>query len=332
MALWDDNPILNASKARYEQQPQEVQSVLDKIRDIDYEKYQLQVIKKKRPRLEKGDLFLLNPFGNVYFYGIVLNAEISNVMGDGLITICILKKYTHSIEEANIHELFTEKDILLKPSAVIKAYWTRGYFYNIGRVEKLPEINYGFYDMAHDIYVDDFGKKLSEMPNITTYFSLVTMEGIIWNLYYELVIDHSFLSQCDQIDYKEHMKKAIASTSGTEVSLSEFEQSIIPFVFSEDGDQQCSVSLTEFDNFKELFTNHSVEVEGNGYDWEAVIKSFLKMYFPKDSGKLKFDSEAGMFYMSSSNHALLKCIVTEIVKAIQDGRIKEHLETALEEA
>ena len=45
MALWDDNPILNASKARYEQQPQEVQSVLDKIRDIDYEKYQLQVIK-----------------------------------------------------------------------------------------------------------------------------------------------------------------------------------------------------------------------------------------------------------------------------------------------
>lgn len=332
MALWDDNPILNASKARYEQQPQEVQSVLDKIRDIDYEKYQLQVIKKKRPRLEKGDLFLLNPFGNVYFYGIVLNAEISNVMGDGLITICIFKKYTHSIEEANIHELFTEKDILLKPSAVIKAYWTRGYFYNIGRVEKLPEINYGFYDMAHDIYVDDFGKKLSEMPNITTYFSLVTMEGIIWNLYYELVIDHSFLSQCDQIDYKEHMKKAIASTSGTEVSLSEFEQSIIPFVFSEDGDQQCSVSLTEFDNFKELFTNHSVEVEGNGYDWEAVIKSFLKMYFPKDSGKLKFDSEAGMFYMSSSNHALLKCIVTEIVKAIQDGRIKEHLETALEEA
>lgn len=332
MALWDDNPILNASKARYEQQPQEVQSVLDKIRDIDYEKYQLQVIKKKRPRLEKGDLFLLNPFGNVYFYGIVLNAEISNVMGDGLITICIFKKYTHSIEEANIHELFTEKDILLKPSAVIKAYWTRGYFYNIGRVEKLPEINYGFYDMAHDIYVDDFGKKLSEMPNITTYFSLVTMEGIIWNLYYELVIDHSFLSQCDQIDYKEHMKKAIASTSGTEVSLSEFEQSIIPFVFSEDGDQQCSVSLTEFDNFKELFTNHSVEVEGNGYDWEAVIKSFLKMYFPKDSGKLKFDSEAGMFYMSSPNHALLKCIVTKIVKAIQDGRIKEHLETALEEA
>ena len=99
MAVWDDNPILNASKARYEQQPHEVQSILDKIQDINYEKYQLQVIKKKRPRLEKGDLFLLNPFGNVYFYGVVLNADISNVMGHGLITICIFKKYTHSIHE-----------------------------------------------------------------------------------------------------------------------------------------------------------------------------------------------------------------------------------------
>ncbi len=331
MAVWDDNPILNASKARYEQQPHEVQSILDKIQDINYEKYQLQVIKKKRPRLEKGDLFLLNPFGNVYFYGVVLNADISNVMGHGLITICIFKKYTHSIQDANIHEVFTKKDILLKPSTVIKAYWTNGYFYNIGRVETLPEINYGFYDMAHDIYVDDFGKKLSETPNIATYFSLVTMEGVVWNLYYELVIDHSFLSQYDQIDFKEHMKKTIASASGDEVPLSEFEQSIVPFVFSEDSDQQCSVSLTAFDDFKELFTNHSVEIEGNGYDWEAVIKSFLKMYFPKECGKLRFDSEAGMFYMYCSDQTLLKRIVTEIVKVIQDGRMEEHLYAALEE-
>ena len=301
MAVWDDNPILNASKARYEQQTQEVQR-----------------------------LSLIHI--SEYFYGMILNADISNLMGHGLITICIFKKYTHSIQDANIHEVFTEKDILLKPSTVIKAYWTSGYFYNIGRVETLPEINYGFYDMAHDIYVDDFGKKLSETPNIATYFSLVTMEGVVWNLYYELVIDHSFLSQCDQIHFKKHMKKTLASASGDEVPLSEFEQSIVPFVFSKDSNRQFSISLTEFDGFKELFTNHSVEVEGNGYDWEAVIKSFLKLYFPKESRKLKFDSEAGLFYMYCSDQDLLKGIIIEIVKAIQDGRMEEHLDVALEEA
>ena len=70
------------------------------------------------------------------------------------------------------------------------------------------------------------------------------------------------------------------------------------------------------------------EVEGNGYDWEAVVRAFLKELYPKEEKRINFDSEAEMFCMYCSDEALMKELSEKLTEMLRSGEIKKYISEA----
>lgn len=294
-----------------------------KIKLIDFYENQLKVIKKKRPKLSKGDLFLLNLFGDVYFYGVVLNTDINDpVYGENLIAVCITKHFIKSLDSDKFPQDIGSDDILVKPSIVSKAYWTKGYFYNTGyNVSEHLHLDYGFYDGCRACYVTEYGEKLGKEPQIASNFVLQTMIGIASDLCYELAKNNVFLKNEDRESYIKYVLEALDSRI-EEKEVSKFDQEIYPFSFLKEDSRRYAIIL---DNFKDIKCVFNIDAEGNGYDWETVVKCFLKENFPYEREKIKFDSEASMFYMYCSDEILMKKIITMIVEELQENGLKRYI-------
>ena len=322
-------PAQEEALLRYDAQSDEVKERLRELEDIDFNKYQLNVIKRKRPKLSKGDVFVLNPFGDIFFYGIVLNAGIDvRPLGKNLVSVCILKRYTHGIGE--LHETIglTEEDVLLIPCIIHRAYWNNGYFYNINQnIGENFELDYGFYSIAEKCYVDEYKNKLDNIPKMADGFGFTTMIGIVASLYYELLIDNSFLTEEDQDFFSRHFEEMV-NYEPPQRELTEFDKKISPFIFEEEHKRRYSVILEDFESLQKLFANRSPELEGNGYDWEALFKCFVKTNFSEDKKKIHFDSEAGMFYMYCSDEKLIKSIIERLVEELKENELNDYIMNA----
>lgn len=210
MINFEDNPIRRAFIERYNQQSTKVKFILDKLADVDYNKYQLNLIKRKRPNIEKGDIFLINPFDDIYFYGLVLNTDVSNINGDNFYVICIFKNYTYNFTTDEDIPAFSEDNLLLKPCIVTKTYWNKGYFYNLNKKKELQtDFDFGFYRIGEDEYVNEYGISVNHIPSYVSAFGIMTMMGIAYELYYELVIDNSFLRDADRKKFIQYIEKAV---------------------------------------------------------------------------------------------------------------------------
>ncbi len=186
-----DNPLSREWKKRYNEQPAEIRRELDRLDTLKIEEYQLKVIKRKRIQPEKGDVFLLSPREGLYFYGLVVNSKINNMDGDNLSVILIFRDKAKSVEDVE----FTPdvKRLLLRPDMVGREYWTRGYFYNIGRIKEeiFQDFDYGFYDIFREKYYDEYGKELTKRPALIGLAGVSTVSGIAAKINRELIIDSS---------------------------------------------------------------------------------------------------------------------------------------------
>ena len=181
---FNDNILANHWKERYANQPNDIKKKLDTFENSDY---QLQIIKRKRIYPSVGDIFQLNPRDNIYFYGIVVNTHINNINGDNL---CVIMIFHNEVE---IHDCvqrgIKEKDLLIPPQIVGKEYWTRGYFYNIGRFDGIMNVNnYGFYRIGKGKFVDEYGNVLNCEPELLGCSGVVTITGIAYQITQELII------------------------------------------------------------------------------------------------------------------------------------------------
>lgn len=187
------NPIREASRKRYESLNDETKYRLKKLENIYDSIYQPKLIKRKRPKLCKGDVFVTNLFDDTYYYGVVLNAGIDvHPLGSNLVCVCLIRKYsrgTGATDFLQVKSLKTE-DILIKPCIVSRAYWSNGFFYNTGEnINASIDIDYGFYSNPEKAYVDEYGKRLEYTPEVKVSFGITTMIGIGIMLRYELIID-----------------------------------------------------------------------------------------------------------------------------------------------
>lgn len=188
----NDNPISRKWDDRYKKLPDHIQLELSEFRSKSYKEYQLNIIKKSRVLPKKGDVFFVNPKENKFYVGIVINDNVNNINGTGLFVVLILKNKVKSIDvkdfEINIDNL------LIDPTIVGKEYWTRGYFYNCGTcIERLPNIDYGFYSVGKGKYFDEFGHDLNKIPKYLGTFGVSTIIGIALSINKELIIDPSLL-------------------------------------------------------------------------------------------------------------------------------------------
>lgn len=188
----NDNPLSRRWKKRYDKQPSDIKKRLDELYNQSSIQYQLNVIKRKRIIPKKGDVFLVNPIDSLYFFGVVINDNVSNKNGDGLYVVMIFRNKAETLIDTNF--VVEYNNLLIKPSIVGKEYWTKGYFYNIaGRVEPSNDISYGFYSIGKGKYVDEYGNEIFIEPYLLGTFGVSTIDGIAYEINKELIIDKSLL-------------------------------------------------------------------------------------------------------------------------------------------
>lgn len=321
------DPIEKLFKKRYESLSDETKHRLKKLDNICSSIYQPKLIKRKRPKLCRGDVFVMNLFEDIYFYGVVLNTGIDDsFMGRNLVSVCILKKYSKGMTEFLKVESLKAEDILIRPSIISRAYWSNGFFYNTGEnINASIDIDYGFYSNPEKAYVDEYGTKFDSPPEIKNFFALTTMTGISSKMRYELIIDDSFMSEEDREAFRRYIDEA-SSYVPPQKEPSEFDKSIAPFEFEKEHGRRYCVTLEDFEKLRYIFTWKDSDIEGNGYEWEEVMKLFVKDRFSDIRKRIKFDSEAGMFYMYCSDGDMLQEVISRFVEELKATGLKEYVE------
>ena len=321
------DPIEKLFKKRYESLSDETKHRLKKLDNICSSIYQPKLIKRKRPKLCRGDVFVMNLFEDIYFYGVVLNTGIDDsFMGTNLVSVCILKKYSKGMTEFLKVESLKTKDILIRPSIISRAYWSNGFFYNTGEnINGSIDIDYGFYSNPEKAYVDEYGTKFDSPPEIKNFFALTTMTGISSKMRYELIIDDSFMEEEDREAFRRYIDEA-SSYVPPQKEPSEFDKSIAPFEFEKEHGRRYCVTLEDFEKLRYIFTWKDSDIEGNGYEWEEVMKLFVKDRFYDIRKRIKFDSEAGMFYMYCSDSDMLQEVISRFVEELKATGLKEYVE------
>lgn len=179
-----NNIIANRWKERCDKLPIDIKEKLDSFVKSDY---QLQIIKRKRKYPLVGDIFHVNPRENIFLNGLVVNTHINNLNGDDLLVILIFHNKT-DIQEC-VKKGIKEKDLFIPPQIVGKEYWTRGYFFNIDRIEEMMDIsNYGFYKIGYRKFVDEYGNDINYKPELLGTFGVATINGIALQITQELII------------------------------------------------------------------------------------------------------------------------------------------------
>ena len=321
------DPIEKLFKKRYESLSDETKHRLKKLDNICSSIYQPKLIKRKRPKLCRGDVFVMNLFEDIYFYGVVLNTGIDDsFMGTNLVSVCILKKYSKGMTEFLKVESLKTKDILIRPSIISRADWSNGFFYNTGEnINGSIDIDYGFYSNPEKAYVDEYGTKFDSPPEIKNFFALTTMTGISSKMRYELIIDDSFMEEEDREAFRRYIDEAVSYVP-PQKEPSEFDKSIAPFEFEKEHGRRYCVTLEDFEKLRYIFTWKDSDIEGNGYEWEEVMKLFVKDRFSDIRKRIKFDSEAGMFYMYCSDGDMLKEVISRFVEELKATGLKEYVE------
>ena len=321
------DPIEKLFKKRYESLSDETKHRLKKLDNICSSIYQPKLIKRKRPKLCRGDVFVMNLFEGIYFYGVVLNTGIDDsFMGTNLVSVCILKKYSKGMTEFLKVESLKAEDILIGPSIISRAYWSNGFFYNTGEnINGSIDIDYGFYSNPEKAYVDEYGTKFDSPPEIKNFFALTTMTGISSKMRYELIIDDSFMEEEDREAFRRYIDEAVSYVP-PQKEPSEFDKSIAPFEFEKEHGRRYCVTLEDFEKLRYIFTWKDSDIEGNGYEWEEVMNLFVKDRFSDIRKRIKFDSEAGMFYMYCSDGDMLQEVISRFVEELKATGLKEYIE------
>ena len=240
--------------------------------------------------------------------------------------MCILKKYSKGMTEFLKVESLKAEDILIGPSIISRAYWSNGFFYNTGEnINSSIDIDYGFYSNPEKAYVDEYGKRLEYPPKVKVSFGITTMIGIGIMLRYELIIDDSFMSEEDREAFRRYIDEA-SSYVPPQKEPSEFDKSIAPFEFEKEHGRRYCVTLEDFEKLRYIFTWKDSDIEGNGYEWEEVMKLFVKDRFSDIRKRIKFDSEAGMFYMYCSDGDMLQEVISRFVEELKATGLKEYIE------
>lgn len=180
------NFLAEQRKQLYDRQSEAVKKKLDRLKELDSKEYQVKIIKRKRIIPQVGDVFVVSPMENVYYCGVVINSglEICDTYSS---VVFILDKELDSMD-VSVEELNFE-NLLIKPVIVDKGYWSRGYFYNIGKRIEIPDnLDYGFYDVWEDVFLDEYDRPIHKQPKFVGTSGIVTGTGVAYYINEALIL------------------------------------------------------------------------------------------------------------------------------------------------
>ena len=194
------NPLAKEWEERIANLPEDKKKALEELNNMNWKEYQLKVIKRKKPQIKDGDIFVLSPKEGVYFYGRVLQSNIDHITKDDFIqgkhVVFIFKSKTREISMDNLKIDYNE--LLIIPKIVDISYWNKGYFFNIGNIklsQEEKELDYGFVDLGvfSDKFVKANGEEINYQPKILGIHGISTMTGVASTIQSELIINPELL-------------------------------------------------------------------------------------------------------------------------------------------
>ena len=201
------NPVQIYWKNRIEQQPLEVQQKLQALKEKGHLTNELVFIQRKRPIIKAGDVFVVQPRKNIFFYGLVVNTCSQPSVKNKIIAF-IFKNTTHN---PTIDGFIPDFDnLLLPPLSLFKEPWTAGYFLNIGHIEldKISIPAYGFYHTFSNSVVSEYGERLTEPPFLLGLTAMDGIGAVAYKITQELIINPELLGdncQSSKQDFCEKM-------------------------------------------------------------------------------------------------------------------------------
>ena len=196
----NQNPIASEWKKRYSEQTDDVKKKLDALDKSNPREYQLRLIKKTKPVLQDGDVFVLSPRENVFFYGKVLKTPINHIEKDTFVhgknVVLIFNNKTNKPTIDDFNPDYSK--LLIRPAIVDNSYWNKGLFYNVGNagISGLEKgLNYGFYKIGinSNWYCKEDGTILENKPQLLGVFGISTITGIASQIEKELIINPSLI-------------------------------------------------------------------------------------------------------------------------------------------
>lgn len=129
---------------------------------------------KKQPK--EGDVFLVQPFYHMYYYGKVIQVYVQSrdscVNGMNLIFI-----YDKCADDKSIPSNLDQCSFLIPPIIINKLPWSRGYFETIGNVpvtDQEKAMPFGFWSFQKKMFVDVNGNPLTYKPQCWSDYGLAS--------------------------------------------------------------------------------------------------------------------------------------------------------------
>ena len=130
--------------------------------------------KKSLKSPQKGDVFILQPQKNVFYFGKVIQTDLESA--DSFIKgMTLIYIYDSACSEKVIPQHFDECELLIAPIIVNNQPWIKGYFEtldNISVSERERDLEFGFWDLLTQKYVDIHGKKIGKKPKYCSIYGL----------------------------------------------------------------------------------------------------------------------------------------------------------------
>ena len=132
------------------------------------------LLKKDRKKPKEGDLFVLEPSEGLYCFGkvIISNVESKDSFINGMYLIYIYDIFS---EEKQVPQELDPDKLMFAPVVVNTQLWLKGFaetITNIAVTEKEKNLEYGFWHVGKEIYVDIHGDRLGYIPKISGIFGL----------------------------------------------------------------------------------------------------------------------------------------------------------------
>ena len=135
---------------------------------------ELIAMKKSSKHPQQGDVFILQPQKNLFYFGKVIQINLKST--DSLIKgMTLIYIYDSSNGEKVVPKHFDEEELLISPIIVNNQPWIRGYFETIDNIsvsEREKNLEFGFWDLLTREYVDVQGKKIKNRPKYCSIYGL----------------------------------------------------------------------------------------------------------------------------------------------------------------
>ncbi|HBT95593.1 MAG TPA: hypothetical protein DEB24_05685 [Coriobacteriia bacterium] len=201
MKKYEEDIIRVAWNKRVSSLPVDIQKQLSDYNSKREMTDELVFIKKKRPKIEEGDVFVVQPRKGLYYYGRVLKAHVDvrfhrneNYKWRDSVVVCIYRSRTKDLSLRDFNP--TYENLLVRPRYLTSKSFNSGYLFVLGNVpltDEEKQLDYGFFSTTFWIMTDVYGNLIETTPRFIGMSALGNFGALARELKIEFIIDPSLL-------------------------------------------------------------------------------------------------------------------------------------------